>query len=380
MKNSKILFVSEYAGIIGGLERYVFNTANLLKKRGCKVYGLFAKEAQNKDLFLSAFDKHWKFSEFNQIDENFDSVTVHKLYDFKNFQKILSRYEVTLFVHAHDYYCPKGYKYFLIGRENCVRKYKPFFCALCSSIVPPRQLTEDGLLKKHFVDWPKLFKCFCSCKNYVVISNFMKAQLLNNGIPEHKIRVINPVIETTDRISKGSENGNEILFSGQQVMSKGTPLFLDACSKITIPFHANIVGNGLRLDDFKKLPAQMGLDGKVEFRGWVNNVEDYISNADVFAFPSLWQEPFGLAGVEAMAQGVPVVGFDVGGVKEWLVEGCGFLVPERDTSAMAEKLQLIMEDKTLRNEMGKRARRHVSEHYGEENFAKSFESLIGENK
>jgi glycosyltransferase involved in cell wall biosynthesis len=69
---------------------------------------------------------------------------------------------------------------------------------------------------------------------------------------------------------------------------------------------------------------------RVEFAGWVSRarLDELYAESDLLVFPSLWPEPFGLAGPEAGLRGVPVAAFDVGGVSEWLVEGVnGHLAP-----------------------------------------------------
>ena len=47
-------------------------------------------------------------------------------------------------------------------------------------------------------------------------------------------------------------------------------------------------------------------------------IDNYLSRASVVVFPSIYPESFGIVGIEAMMRGRPVVGFDVGGVKDWL--------------------------------------------------------------
>ena len=65
----------------------------------------------------------------------------------------------------------------------------------------------------------------------------------------------------------------------------------------------------------------------------------------VLAFPSLWPETLGIVGLEAMANGAPVVASDVGGVREWLVDGeSGYLAPPGDAVALAERMQSIIVD------------------------------------
>ena len=64
-------------------------------------------------------------------------------------------------------------------------------------------------------------------------------------------------------------------------------------------------------------------------------IERLLARAEVVVCPSVWNEPFGLVGLEAMAHAKPVVAFSVGGIPEWLADGeTGFLAPRKDTLAM----------------------------------------------
>jgi len=62
-----------------------------------------------------------------------------------------------------------------------------------------------------------------------------------------------------------------------------------------------------------------------EFTGWVaaERKTELLRSTDLLAVPSLWPEPFGLVGLEAACQGVPAVGYAVGGIPDWLIGGQG---------------------------------------------------------
>ncbi|MGH7968376.1 MAG: glycosyltransferase, partial [Limisphaerales bacterium] len=82
--------------------------------------------------------------------------------------------------------------------------------------------------------------------------------------------------------------------------------------------------------------------------------------ASVFVMSSLWPEPFGMAGPEAMHYGLPVVAFDAGGISEWLKDGeNGFLVPWNNLGQFARRLELLLENKELARRLGKEARLSV---------------------
>ena len=84
----------------------------------------------------------------------------------------------------------------------------------------------------------------------------------------------------------------------------------------------------------------------------------------MLVLPSLWPEPFGLVGPEAMAYGKPVVAFDVGGVREWLVDRVnGLLVPRGDVPSLAAAIAELQMDPQLRARLGEGARLCVKERF-----------------
>jgi glycosyltransferase involved in cell wall biosynthesis len=85
-------------------------------------------------------------------------------------------------------------------------------------------------------------------------------------------------------------------------------------------------------------------------------------NSDLFVFPSVWKEPFGMPVAEAMACGTPVVATRSGGITEIIEHGkTGFLVERGDPSSLADAILLLLEDQNLRKSMGKAGRQRAVE-------------------
>src|SRR4030095_12504297 len=99
------------------------------------------------------------------------------------------------------------------------------------------------------------------------------------------------------------------------------------------PFECLILGDGNHRSYCESLTKQLGLSDRVKFKGFVpqDELKSYYRECTVVALSSVWPEPIATVGLEVMRHGLPVVAFDVGGVSEWLVDGCnGFLVPWMD--------------------------------------------------
>jgi glycosyltransferase involved in cell wall biosynthesis len=102
--------------------------------------------------------------------------------------------------------------------------------------------------------------------------------------------------------------------------------------------------------------------GKVTFTGFVprQDLVDRFYDADIFVFPPIWDEGFGLPPVEAMAAGAPVVGTRSGALPETVIDGeTGFLVEKNDPQALAQQILRLLTDDDLREKMGRAARRRA---------------------
>jgi glycosyltransferase involved in cell wall biosynthesis len=98
---------------------------------------------------------------------------------------------------------------------------------------------------------------------------------------------------------------------------------------------------------------------RVHFGGFSNDLRSFFHEIDIFVHPSYW-EPFGLAIVEAMAMGKPVIACDAGGVPEIVTHGTdGWLVEPRSTEAVAVAMSALLKDAGRRREMGVAARATV---------------------
>jgi glycosyltransferase involved in cell wall biosynthesis len=143
--------------------------------------------------------------------------------------------------------------------------------------------------------------------------------------------------EPTAGESKGEKPYYHLLFLGRMDMLKGGRTFIDALAQIRRalgrPLHVTFAGDGPDRAAWERRASkvQRSVDGlEVKFAGWVerSRLDSLYEDCDLMVFPSLWPEPFGLAGPEAGLHGVPVAAFDVGGVSEWLIDGVnGHLAP-----------------------------------------------------
>ena len=117
-----------------------------------------------------------------------------------------------------------------------------------------------------------------------------------------------------------------------------------------------LVGDGPDREGVEKLVGALGLEANVAFLGERLHLGPLFAQADLFLLPSE-QESFGLAALEALASGVPVVASDVGGLPEVVRNGeTGRLVAARDPRALARAVVELLADGPRRAEMGRAAR------------------------
>ncbi len=168
---------------------------------------------------------------------------------------------------------------------------------------------------------------------------------------------------------------------------KGIEYLLDAAAVLRPEFpdlRVEIAGTGPERENLEQRAARLGLTGRVEFLGWVNDLNAVLPRWDVFVIPSL-EEGFGIAALEGMAVGLPVVASAVGGLPEIVEDGIsGWLVPPGNVEALASRLRLLLSSQELRLRMGAAAQARVRDHFSSaqmaENFARYYDEILGEKR
>lgn len=168
-----------------------------------------------------------------------------------------------------------------------------------------------------------------------------------------------------------------VLSAGRFAAQKNNSGLLRAAAevarKVARPFRLELVGDGPERDALRTLAATLGLADRVSFLPWQPRealVARYRA-AHVFALASL-EEPFGLAVLEAMACGLPIVATRTSGPEQLVRDGeNGVLVPPGDESALAGALAALIEDDGLRARMGARSLERVGR-YGWAEIAAAF--------
>jgi glycosyltransferase involved in cell wall biosynthesis len=211
----------------------------------------------------------------------------------------------------------------------------------------------------------------------VVVTNYMREELLRNGFDRGRIRIHAPVPrEGESGLESNFSERNLIIYAGQIIRGKGVDVLLKSLAKMTRNFECIILGDGNHKAACEKLSWKLGLQDRVHFKGFVSQEElkKYYRECSVVALPSVWPEPIATIGLEVMRYGLPVVGFDAGGIKDWLIDGHnGYLVPWMDTDAFAKRLDALLADKTLARTLGKNGLQLVSERY---NFDGYIDDLV----
>ena len=164
---------------------------------------------------------------------------------------------------------------------------------------------------------------------------------------------------------------------------KGVPLLLQALTvKDLAGVKALIVGGGELRGQYEEQARVLGLAGRVVFAGGVSEEElpDYYRLGDIFAFPSIDRsEAFGIAALEALASGLPVVSSDLPGVRTIVREGeTGFRTTPGSASALAEGLIKVIADDGLRKRLGQQARAAVEKDYSESARAAKWRAILAE--
>lgn len=154
-----------------------------------------------------------------------------------------------------------------------------------------------------------------------------------------------------------------ILFVGNIIKRKNVDLIIKAKKQLKTDCNLVIVGDGPLLSKIKEKVAknkEIGEIDNVYFTGSKNNIENIIPSADLLILPS-FSESFGLVLIEALACEKPVIGSNVGGIKEIITEDVGLLIDPYNSKDLAIAIDKILNDEKLRNKFIANARNRAKD-------------------
>lgn len=222
------------------------------------------------------------------------------------------------------------------------------------------------------------------CCGLTAVSRFLAGETAREFDLKKPIEVI-PNFVNLDRFKRSASRAevDEFLSEGRKIIchiSNFRPIkrvedaimVFDRVQK-EIPSVLVMIGEGPERGAAQSLVDRLGLKEQVHFVSFVRDVERYLSVSDLFLFPSS-MESFGLAALEAMACEVPVLAYDVGGLREVVGEDeGGFLFDPGDWEAMADGALRVLTDDALGREIGGRGRERAARLFSEDNVVTSYE-------
>ncbi|MDO8543316.1 MAG: glycosyltransferase family 4 protein [Opitutaceae bacterium] len=389
----RLLFVHERFGAFGGAEANVLVTGAELKRRGHALGLLHGATTGKEELVwadtfgerhaLPAGDAAPMIATVRRVLAHFqpDVVFLHKLSNL-DVLETLSTIEVPIvrMVHDHDLYCLRDYKYNPLNRQICTRGLSSYCVFPCGGTLARNPGGTFPVTWVSYGDKQRELALNRRFQRLIVATEFMKQELVRNGIDPAGIEIHAPVPRSTGAAFQCSfSERNRIVYAGQIIRGKGVDVLLESLAQVHSPFECIILGEGNHRDHCEQLSHKLGLSDRVRFTGFVPQAEvsRYYEDASVAVMSSLWPEPFGAVGLEAMRCGLPVVAFDAGGIREWLIDGWnGFLVPWMNRHRYAAAVELLLRDKPLARQLGENARQWAGERFGFPSYIDGLEGLF----
>lgn len=247
---------------------------------------------------------------------------------------------------AHNYYgtCVGGAKTFrLPGVMACDRR----FGWQCLALYFPRRcggLNPVTMVQRYREESRRLERLH-RYEAIITHSEHMRKEYVRCGISKDKVFSygqesrpdVAELISLRDglNVDIASKAPWKLLFAGRMDLLKGAHVLLDALPAVARsgnrPIEVTLIGDGPERQSLESRAAAVRSDGiDIRFTGWLQpmEVKNCMAGSDLLVVPSLWPEPFGKVGLEAGLQGVPAVGFAVGGIPDWLWGGVnGELAP-----------------------------------------------------
>ena len=268
-------------------------------------------------------------------------------------------------VQGHGDNCPRGDRSPPAGGPCSRRPGAVCILSGCRSWYRPRHLWE--VLRKVL-----LWRAVVGATSVVVSSLYMERLCAALGVEPSRLSRL--AYETPAcRPVAPLPASPRVLFVGRLVEGKGIlPLARELASR---GVSLDIAGTGPQAEELRNVCRTSG--GRVRLLGWLSGSEldEVYERASVVVVPSLWPEPYGLVGPEALARGRAVVATDVGGIPEW-GRGAGVSLVAPDPRAVAGEVERLLSNPGELERMGLAGRERMRRAGRDRDFGREVEELL----
>ena len=363
----RIVVAHESVGTEGGVETYLLSVIQGLRERGHQIALLYYRRADRGSPLRSSahvalgVDERGMDSVLDELRQWGPDVGFsHNMGPLEVDRRLLAHWPVVKMLHGYFGTCVSGLKMHAFpSAQVCQRTFGP----ACLALYFPRRCGHlaAGVMVRGYRWASEQRELFSRYAAAVVASRHMRDEMARHGVPDDRLRVL-PLFSTvrSNAVAGGGEP-DTVLFAGRMTPLKGGHVLIAAAARATRllgrPVRLVMAGDGPQKENWRSLASSLGV--QLELTGWVA-LEDRarVYGRGLFvAVPSLWPEPFGLAGLDAASLGRPAVAFDVGGIGEWLTDGLnGRLVkPAAGDEGLARAIVSMLDEPAERDRMGHHA-------------------------
>lgn len=383
-------FGTYYVNMSGGVEKVTCEFANAMVKKGHEVTILYRDGTEGNPYFY--LDP--KVKQYNILFENGRKVVSEKLpFVLRTYREITRFFSQKKAQGINAKY--KGKQY---GKSiaNYFKEHDTDIIISCSAPSTKYVITDAGIkipvIQMIHADPDIQFPLFSDAEREAVSKCRAMQILVEKGnstaktfFPKLPLVVIgNPINCDVLQATPGKKKEQyKIICVGNLENRKNQKFLVHAFEKIMGEYpdwHIELWGdyNSIYGKSLKQYIERNHLDSQIHIMGKTNKIEEADAASDIFAIPS-HSEGFPLGLAEAMAAGLPAIGFySCGGVNSLIQDGrTGFLTEDGNLSAYIEKLKQLMNDEELRKKMGNTGNEYIQQ-YRPENIWEQWEKLIKE--
>ncbi|MDE6540120.1 MAG: glycosyltransferase [Ruminococcus sp.] len=290
---------------------------------------------------------------FRKMSANADIIHIHVPFPLADLALLLSGYSGKVIVSWHSD---------IVKQKKLLMLYKPLMKYLLDRADCILVATEGHIMGSEFLPEYR-----------------HKCRVLPYGITSENYLNIKKIPFLTEKAT--NPESVKVFFTGRLVYYKGVDVLIRAFRKVKDNCELFIAGTGTLESELKRNVQEYGLNDRVHFLGFLpeEQLKQAFSDCDIFVLPSVKRsEAFGIVQLEAMIYGKPVINTNLpSGVPCVSIhEKTGITVMPYDTHELANAINILRKNKSLREKMGQNAQKRVLDYFNEKNIIQNLYKII----